>query len=168
MKTWIVALLAVLALAVSGCKDKPKELPRAVLAEAAQNVSEAEFAMQIRDYARAEGLLAKAVELNPEEPRYWLQLGAARKRMSNTSGAKKAYEKARDVLKAEYRRDNKSPGPLFAEMEVCMLLGKPNDAKAVYDRMLKDHGDDPDVKNFVENHMLEKLLTDPNLKALSL
>lgn len=163
-----VAICAAVAVLLGGCKDKPKEIPKVALAEAAQDVSEAEFALQIRDYARAENLLSKAVELNPEEPRYWLQLGAARKKLANTRGAKKAYERARDVLKAQYRRDKSSAGPLFAEMEVCVLLGKPGDAKSVYERVVKDHGNDPEVKNFVEGHMFDKLLEDPNLKAMAL
>lgn len=168
MKSLLMAALAALLLLGQGCKDKPKEVSTIARGQAAQDVSEAEFAMQIRDYTRAEGLLDKAVQLDPEIARYWLQLGAARKKLNNTSGAKKAYERARELLKAEYRRDKSSPAPLFAEIEVCILLGKPSDAKSVSEQMVKNHSEDIDVKNFVANHVLEKLLVDPNLKAMAL
>lgn len=168
MRKWIVVGTAALALMAGGCKDKPKEVSVAARAEAAQHASEADFAVQVREYERAEGLFAKATELDAPEPRYWLQLGAVRKRLGNTSGARAAYEQARRVLQTAYKKDKKSPGPLFAQMEVCLLLGQPDEAKKVYDRLLHDHPDDRDVKNFAEKKMFEQLLVDQNLKAMGL
>lgn len=169
MKMWKVAVFAALAAALTeGCKPKPKEIPPAIRAQAATDASEAEFAMQIRDYARAEPLLTHAAELVPEEPRYWLQLGAARKRLNNPSGARKAYERALNLFQAAYKRDKSTPGPLFAQMEVYVLLGKPGEAKSVYDKLVREHGTEPDVKNFVEGHLYEQLLVDPKLKEMAL
>ncbi len=168
MKKQTLYIAMALALAVSGCKDKPKEIPAIARAEAAQYVGEAEFAMQIRDYARAEGLFARAVELDSEQPRYWLHLGSARKHLNNISGARKAYERARELLQLQYRGDKSSPVPLFAEIQVCILLGKPDDAKNVYDRIVRDHGAEAEVKDFVERRLFDELVTDTNLKAMSL
>jgi len=175
MKKWKVALgltLVGLALVAAGCKGKekakPKEVSVAARAEAAQNFSEAEFATQIRDHARAEGLLAHAVELDPDVPNYWLQLGASRKKQGNVEGARKAYEHTRELLHQLYEQDKKSVAPLFAEMEICVLLGKPNDAKRLFDQALKEHPDDPEVKNFVNNKTLDAMLVAPSLKEMAL
>ena len=171
MKTWRIALaLTVLAIVHEGCKgkEKVKEISTSARAEAVQNFSEAEFATQIRDHARAEALLAHAVELNSEEPNYWLQLGASRKRLGNLAGARKAYEKARELAQAAYKRDKKIPDPLFAEMEVCVLLGKPEEARRIYERVIRDHGADPRIQRFVRDHVLDAMLAAPRLKEMSL
>lgn len=171
MKSWKLALgVIVLAVAVSGCKgkEKAKEVSGSNRAQAEQNFSEAEFAIQIRDHARAEALLARAVELVPEDPNYWLHLGGARKRLGEIEGARKAYKKAQDLVHAAYERDKTAPDPLFAEMEILILLGKPEDARRVYDQAARDHKDDPGMKRFVENRMFDTLLTAPGLKELAL
>lgn len=173
MKSWkLVLALAVLGLVAGGCKgkhqEKPKEISVAARAEAAQNYNEAEFAAQIRDHARAEGLLVKAVELDPEVPNYWLRLGVARKKLGNKDGARKAYEHTRELLHILYERDKSSPNPLLAEMEVCVLLGKPDDAKKIYDQVVHDHGSDPEVKEFVQNRTYDALFQSPRLKEIAL
>jgi Flp pilus assembly protein TadD len=157
MKRTLHVCLAALALAAAGCKDKP-----------AQNASEAEFAVQIRDFTRAEGLLAKAVELDSESPRLWIQLGTVRKRLDNKSGARKAYEKALSLLEAAYKRDPKEIAPLFGQMEVCVLLGKPDDAKKILEKARKTHADDLELKAFIAQNMLEAMIADPQVKAMAL
>jgi len=124
--------------------------------------------VQIRDYARAEGLLAKAVELDSETPRLWIQLGTVRRRLDNKSGARKAYEKARELLVQIYKRDPKTIAPLFGQMEVCVLLGKPDDAKKLLEKARKDHPDSPELKAFVADNMLEAMIADPQIKAMSI
>jgi Flp pilus assembly protein TadD len=168
MKNWTIALAVASALAVSACKDKPKELPPAVQAEVMQHMSEAEFAVNIRDYARAEGLLKKATELDPNNARAWIQLGIARRRQNNTSGAKKAYNEALDVLKATYKRDKKQPGPLMAQIEVYVLLGKTDDARKVLEQALKEHPSDRGIREFSEMKLLDQMAKDPQVKASAL
>jgi tetratricopeptide (TPR) repeat protein len=168
MKKSLLLGLALLACVAAGCKDKPKEVPKAVRAEAAQNASEGEFAMQIRDYARAETLFAKSVELDKMVPQYWIQLGAARKRQGNTSGARKAYEEARDICRAEIKRDKNASGFRFIEMEVCLLLGKPDEAKKLLETAKRDLPDDPTMRQFVESNALDRMSADPELKAVGL
>lgn len=178
MKTWKVGM-AIIGLGLlaggaetAGCKgknkEKPKEISVGARAEAAQNFSEAEFATQIRDHARAEGLLARAVELDPAEPNYWIQLGASRKRLGNVAGARQAYEQARDLLQALSQRDRQSPRPLFAEMQVWVLLGKPDEAKRVYEKAVRDYGTDPLVKDFVQRKTFDTMLRAPALKDIAL
>lgn len=169
MKRTTIVLLAALALSAAGCgPGKPKEISKAARAEAAQNASEAEFASQIRDWGRAESLLSRSVELDPENSQYWLHLGVIRRRLNNTSGARKAYERARDLLRTDYKRDKTSPAPLLVEIEVCILLGKPDDAKKVLETAKREHGDDPNVRAFVENNVLQKMMENPDLKSIGL
>ena len=168
MNKLFVSCLAAALLAGAGCKDKPKEIPAAVLAEAAQHSSEAEFATQIRDYPRAKGLLEQAVKLDPEAPRYWMQLGAVQKRMGNASDARKAYEKARTLVQAEYKRDQSTAAPLLAEVELCILLGKPDEARKVLARAQKEHKDDREVRLFTEGNVLDNMLASREVKEVGL
>ncbi len=168
MKKLLVPCLAAALLLAAGCKDKPKEVPVAVRAEAAQHASEADFAVQIRDYTRARTLLEQAVKLDGEIARYWMQLGAVHKLMDNTSGARKAYEKARDLVQAEYRRDKTDTAPLLAEIEILLLLGREADARKLLDKAAKDHKDDRDVKIFVEGKVIDDMLANPQMKKVGL
>lgn len=164
----IVVTAMALGLLAVGCSRKPKEIPSAVLNEAAQNASEAEFALQVREYARAESLLAHAVELNPGEAAYWVQLGGARKKLGNTSGARKAYERARDLFDQAYRKNKDNPALAFAELHTLVLLGKPDDARKLLNELQKARPDDIQVKAFVEQRMLDQLLASPAVKELAL
>ena len=168
MNKLIVISAVALALAVAGCKDKPKEVSPAAKAEAAQLASEAEFAMKIRDFARAETLLMKSTELDPGGASYWMQLGAASKLLNKPGEAKKAYELAREVIRAEYEKDTSNPAPLFAEVEICVLLGKPDEAREVIAKAQKNHKDDRDVAMFVEGKVLDQMLADPQIKSVGL
>jgi tetratricopeptide (TPR) repeat protein len=168
MNKLTLCALAAALLVAGGCKDKPKEVPAAARAQAATNSSEAEFALQVREFARAEKLLEEATQLDPEAANYWMQLGAVKKRQNKTSEARKAYERARELVQADYKRDNKSPAPLFAEIEICVLLGKPDEARKVLERAKRDHKDDPDVKAFVAGKVLEQMIESPQVKAVGL
>ena len=71
MKSALIYTLAAASLLLAACSktpvDKakagqPKDVPKLVAAEAANLASDAAFALQIHDYARAEKSLARAVE----------------------------------------------------------------------------------------------------------
>src|SRR5437660_226465 len=108
MRQFFLIGAAVVALAATGCKQKPKPVDPAQLEhnrkEAALVESEAVFATQIREHARAEGLLVRAVQLDPDQPMYWLELGASRRRQGNKDGARAAYEQALATHQAAYKR----------------------------------------------------------------
>ncbi len=166
MKKTVLILTAGLTLAAAGCKPKPKPITPAARAEAAQNASEGDFAVQIRDYPRAEGLFAKAVELDPESPRYWKQLGAIRVHTGDKKGARNAYEHALDLARKEYLRTNKqSIGAALGEVETHVLLGNTEEARKTLARLAKDHPDDLQVRAFVDNNILDHMLADETIKA---
>lgn len=155
------------AAVLAGCKDKPREISKAARAEAAQLAAEASFATQIREHARAEGLLARSVELNPEVAEYWLQLGFARRRQGNLDGARDAYKEALALRQAEYKR-NKAAEDLLGQIGIQVLLGKVDAARKLLERAQRDHGDDFEVRKFIEQKRLEAMLADPKLQALAL
>jgi Flp pilus assembly protein TadD len=155
------------ALAFAGCKPKPREVSKSARAEAAQLVSEADFATQIRDHARAETALRRAVELDPEFSGYWLQLGFACRRQNNLDGARTAYKKALSLREAAYSREKTAENALN-QLEVLVLLGRADDARDLLEHIRKDHGSEFAVKSFIEQGILEKMIADPTFKSLML
>lgn len=111
-------------LLAAGCglgKNKITDLQRK---EAAHLASEAEFAMTLRDYARAEGTLAKVVELCPDTGPYWMNLGTARIRLGNRGGAKEAYQSALRAFAAAADLNKDRSGPVF-EAGLCAGVARP-------------------------------------------
>jgi Flp pilus assembly protein TadD len=169
MKNWFLLGCIAAALVFSACKGKPKEVSRAARAEAAQNVSEADFATQIRDYPRAEAALEKAVSLDPEVASYWKALGVARKQRGNSSGARVAYEKARDLSHADYRRsEKKNLEAVLNEMEISVLLGQAEEARKILAKAAADHPADDRLKQLIAAKVVDRMLADAAVKAVSL
>ena len=169
MKRQLISVVAATALlVVAGCKDKPREIPKATRAEAEHLASEAAFASQLRDPARAEELLAKAAKLIPEESGYWLGLGATRKRLGNTSGARSAYKEALAAEEKAYKRDVKNTGALMQQMYVLCLLGRADDARGLLEKGRSQHPDDRTLKNFFDAKGIDRLLSDPEFKEMAL
>ena len=84
--TRVILIFASAALLLAaGCKPKTKAITSLERKEAANLVSEARFAITLRDDARAEGLLAQAAQLCPDTGDYWLNLGMTRRRPVATS-----------------------------------------------------------------------------------
>eukprot|EP01031_Cornospumella_fuschlensis_P048113 gene48113-58932_t len=99
----VAAILgALLILIAAGCKPKAADITSLQRKEAANLVSEAQFAMSIRDYARAEGLLTKATALEFDNGNYWISLGSMRVRLGQRPAAKAAYESALHAFEAAY------------------------------------------------------------------
>ena len=157
-----VAILLLFVLAACAPKISPRQRK-----EAANLVSEAQFASTLRDWARAETLMTKAAELCPDNGDYWLNLGSVRRRLDNLSGARAAYASAAKAYGATYQADPKDPQPLMQQVYVYSLLGKPKDALKALKRAQADHGNNSSVKNFTEQ-ALERMREEPGFKALAL
>jgi len=167
MRRWFLSLLGLAAGFTAGC-SRHKEITSLERKQAASDVSEAEFALNLRDYVRAEGLLTQAVAICPDTPEYWLNLGSVRRRLGNRDGAKAAYEQMLDVVRDLYRHDKTDPGPLLQQIYVLALLSRMDEARAVLEQAQKEHPDDGNVRAFVEGHQLERFQTDPTFKASAL
>ncbi|CAM2991612.1 tetratricopeptide repeat protein [Rariglobus hedericola] len=160
-------LLACAALLVSaGCSKKPKEVPAAIKAEAATLMSEAQFAMQIREYSRAEELTQRALKLRDDVPEYWVSLGMVRRKQDNKDGARKAYKHALELHIDRYKADKK-PEELAQQAFVLGLLGKTEDAVKLLEKGLKEYPDSDIMKKMADPRGLQRTFKSPEFKDLS-
>ena len=177
MKMRCFSLLAVaVALLASGCKPKSKEITSLQRKEAAAVVSEAQFALQLKDLARAEGLLAKATELCPDTGKYWVDLGSVRVRLGKKEAARTAYQgalKAYEAGGSKSKEETKEwvggeAGPALQQIYVLSLLGRVDEARAVLAKAYKQFPENRAVRSFVEQKQIDKMIADPSFKLIAL
>ena len=132
--------------------------------EAANLSSEADFAMQMKDFARAEKALARAVQLDPRILVYWLDLGVSRRKQGNVEGARTAYQKALGICEEQYRQNAKDSNVILAQIRVLILLNKASDAKKLLEKARQDLPNDREIQSFWKAKMLDQMLVDPELK----
>jgi tetratricopeptide (TPR) repeat protein len=162
----LLATVAVLLLLGFSAGCGPKITPHQ-RKEAASLVSEAQFASTLRDWARAEELMAKATKLCPDNGEYWLNLGSVRRRLDNLNGARSAYESAAKAFGATYKLDPRNPQPLMQQIYIYSLLGKPKEALKILKIAHEDHPDNPGVTGFTEE-TIERLRQEQSFKELAL
>lgn len=167
MKRLFIVLACVAALFASGCSKKPKEVPEVVKREAASLASEAQFAMQIREYSRAEELFQRALKLRDDVPEYWVSLGMARRRQDNLDGARKAYKEALGLHADLYKADHQ-PEQLAQQAFVLALLGRTDDALKLLEKGLKDHPDSAVMKKMADPRGLPSTFKRPEFRELTI
>lgn len=159
------ALVAAAAILLSGCHRR--EITSLERKEAANVVSEAEFAVTLRDWSRAEGLYAKASVLCPDQGDTWVNLGIVRMRLHDAGGAKSAYKSGLSAYEADSKRDPSNTLPAIRRANVLVILGRPDEARSLLARVRQDHPDDRRLRAFMESNGLDKMIADPGLKAVS-
>lgn len=156
-----------LLLAAAGCAKKAEvtELQRK---QAANLASEAEFAMSLRDYARAEPLWEQAATLCPDNGDYAVNLGVARKKQGNVSGAKSAYENALKIYREISKEDPEKANAFLQEIQALALLGRVDDARATLKKAREKVPGNRELRRFEEAGEIDRLIKDPNFKELAL
>jgi tetratricopeptide (TPR) repeat protein len=169
MKTRPVALFlagtSLLAIAAS-CTPQ-KQVTERDRKEAAHLASEAQFAMALREWSRAEGLLAKAVQVAPTGDT-WVNLGAVRVKLNQRAGARHAYQAA---LKAYEMDTARRPGvtePWIRQAFVLALLGRREDARAVLERAVKVFPKDTRLRALTTPAEFEKMTSTREFKDMAL
>jgi tetratricopeptide (TPR) repeat protein len=153
----------------AGCKPRPKEVTSLQRKEAASLASEAQFALSVRDVARAEATLARAVTLCPDAGDYWLELGRCRVQLGKRDAAKDAYKSALAAYEDEAARDAANrASALLRQIYVLALLGRADDARSLLAKTQKDLPNNRDVRVFVEERQLEQLLASAAFKEVAL
>lgn len=152
----------------AGCGRKAKEISDLERKQAANLVSEAEFAVTLRDYARAEPLFTKAAELAPDNGEYWVNLGVVRARQGNKAAAKKAYEEALTVYRDAIKEDATDAEARLQEVYVLALLGRADDARKALEKAGKEQPADRSVRMFIEGKQLDRVLSDAAFKEIAL
>jgi tetratricopeptide (TPR) repeat protein len=160
-----LALVLAVALALSGCRAK--EISSTDRKEAANIISEAEFAVAMKDWPRAEGLYVKATALCPDQGESWVALGVIRMRLHNPGGAKDAYKSALSAYTDDIKRDPTNTFPVVKSASILVILGRMDDARSLIDRAYAKNPDDRRLKDFVELKALDKMAVDPALKEVS-
>lgn len=158
-----LGLMAVLALA--GCHRK--EITSLERKEAASYSSEADFAVTVKEWGRAEDLFAKAVKLCPDQGDTWLNLAVVRMRMHNPSGARDAYKGALSAYEDDMDRNPSNTMSVLRRAYVLVILGRADEARSVAAKSLAKHPDDRTLKAFVESGGVDKMAADPRLKELT-
>ena len=162
----LVALGTILLIAVFGCTRR-KEVTERDRKEVAYLLSEAQFAMTMREWARAEGLLVKAVAVVPKGDS-WLSLGGVRMRLKNRAGAKEAYQSALKAFEYEAAQNNKVSEPWLKQAFVLGLLGRKSDSQAVIARAAKIFPNDPNVRALTDPKELERMFSSQKFKDMAL
>src|SRR5690606_902015 len=122
----------------------------------------------LKDFARAEGLLAKAAELTPDSGELWLRLGMTRMRLGQRDAARKAYQQGFDALRAVAAEQKDNADVRLEQVTALVLLGRRDEAKKLVEKLGRDFAQHRAVRAYVDNHTLDRLLADPQLKELAL
>lgn len=169
LRSSLVFLLAVFL--VAGCAKKKKEITSLDRKKAENVVSEAQFAMTLKDYQRAAGLFDQATTLCPDNGQYWVGLGSNKMKLGERDAARKAYSQALTAFQdAEKAKNSDAPASAAAlqQVYVLALLGRTDDARELQTKLLTRYPNDPAVKGFVEGKQLDRLVGNPQFKALAL
>lgn len=169
MKTkhyWIAAVLSV-ALGLAGCGPAGKVPTERERKEAAQLASEAQFAVTLKDWARAEKLFVQATALHADGA-YYLGLGAVRVRQGNRSGAKEAYETAIKSCEFDARQNPKDPEPWIRQAYILAMLGRAEEGRALLGKAEKRFSDNRRMRSFLEGKQFDAMLASPGFKESAL
>lgn len=162
-------LFSVVALALAaGCKPKSSAVTDLQRKEAAHLVSEAQFAITLRDFARAEPLFEKAAKLAPDTGDYWVNLGVARRRLGKVSEARAAYKHAREAFRDAYKSEPKRVDAMLQEVYALALLGQVQEAREALEKAQKKLPDNRSLREFAETKQLDRILSDPTFKEIAL
>ena len=146
----------------AGCgKGDPKdaELRRK---QAEHLLAEADFAVNLREWTRAEGLLLKAAEVAPDEAEIWVSLGAARVLRGDKAQARTAYEKALSLYAGAASEKSGAPAePWLRQVHILALLGREKDARVLLEKAGRRLDGNREVKAFIDGRELDRLLADP-------
>ncbi|MBL9213515.1 MAG: tetratricopeptide repeat protein [Opitutaceae bacterium] len=171
MKTTRTAVVLVGALALGwlapGCSKPREKISERDRKEAAMLASEAQFAINLREWARAEGLLARTVKLAPNADT-WVALGSSRVRLGNKAGAREAYQQALRAFEDEAAVDEKRVEPWLGQITVLALLGKTDASRALVAKVAKRFPNDSRVKNLADPKQFEAMLADPGFRENAL
>jgi Flp pilus assembly protein TadD len=165
---FVVAGFALVLAAGCGPAGKPKPISDLARKQAEHSASEAQFAMTMRDWARAEAELTKTVELDPNTGAYWVSLGAMRMKLGNRSGAKAAYKGALAAFEGDAAGEKNDPEPWLQQVYVLALLGRVDDARVLLGKTAKKFPDQRNVRLFIEGKQFDHMLADPMFKENAL
>lgn len=165
MKSARTVLVLVVAAVLAGCGRK--EVSKADREQAASLLTEADFAVTIREWARAETLYTKALQLTPDTGDGWLSLAVVRMRVGNKDGARSAYKQAIAAYKDDYKANPSHAQSILRQAYILVILGRADDARALVDNAHAKNPADRALKAFVDGKGIDAMVADPGLKSLA-
>jgi Flp pilus assembly protein TadD len=168
MKQLIPVVLGFILLLGGGCGRRTKEITSLQRKEAATLASEAEFAVSVRDFPRAEKLLTRVVDLCPDNGDFWIWLGSLRMRSGDRQGAKSAYESGRAAFEDAAKLNPKDSKLVANQIRVLALLGRIPEARKLIEKMQKQYPADRSVQAFVESREFDEMVAAPGFKEIAL
>ena len=168
MKFSSLLLAALALLTAAGCNPKVRHSTDLERKQAANLDSEADFAITLHDFARAEPLLDKATTLCPDVIQGWMKLAAVRIKLGDKGKARTAYEGALKATRAAYAEKPDMAEARIQEVYILVFLGRADDARAALAKAQKALPDNRELRAFIDSKQLDQLLNDPNLKQLAL
>ena len=156
-----LALVLAAVVVLAGCRAR--QITSLERKEAANVISEAQFAVTMKDWARAEGLYAHASELCPDEGETWVGLGVARMRLNNREGAKSAYKSAVSAYRDAIKAKPTDTTPVVRCASVLVILGRAEEARSLVDKAYAANPNDRYLRNFVEMKGMDRIIADPGL-----
>lgn len=164
--TWIAASL-MFALGLAGCGPAGKVPTERERREAAQLASEAQFAVTLKDWPRAEKLYVQATAVHPDGA-YYLGLGAVRVRQGNRAGARDAYEAAIKSCEFDAKQNPKDPEPWIRHAYILAMLGRADEGRALLGKAEKRFGDNRRMRSFLESKQFDAMIGSPGFKESAL
>lgn len=166
MKLLCACVLMTALFVLPGCGKK--EISPLQRKQAANFVSEAEFAVTMRDFARAEALYVQATNLCPDTGAYWISLGTCRVRLGQREPARSAYQQALKAFESAASENKSDSEPALQQVYVLALLGRVDDARTLLAKLPARYPNDRNVRGFVEDKRLDRMVDDPQFKQLAL
>jgi tetratricopeptide (TPR) repeat protein len=160
--------LLILGTALLGGCGKPKEVSAVARAEAVHLATEAQTHALLRDYAKAEEALARAVELDPEVSVYWETLGMNRARNGDKTGARKAYKRSLEIEETSAKKTPADVEAQLRQIRPLLLLGRVDEARKLLEKIAKDHAQDARPRQLIEAGAIDTLLADSKFKDVML
>ena len=167
MRMGVIFCGALLFAATSGCGAKRKVPTERERKEAALYASEGQFALNMKQWPRAEENYLKAAQASPEG-NYYLSLGLARLRQNKRSEAKAAYEEAVRAFADDAVRAPDFSEAWLRQAFVLAALGRMDESRAVIAGAAKKFPHDAKVRALADPKAFEQMIAAPNFKEVAL
>jgi len=135
--------------------------------QAATAAGEASYANFKGDFASAEKALARSVAFDPFNADNWFDLGIARIRIKDKSGARAAFNNVLALCKDRAAKDPANAAWLVKQIRPMVILGRVDEARALQKRVLEQFPNDPQVGVFRDPNAINRLLEDALLKEFN-
>lgn len=139
----IISLCAGL-LFCTACSEKPKKLTEKETLMIKNLNADARWALEFKDYERAQRNYDGMVEIDPTDPTIRLSLGINQYRLDKKSEARASYKKGMTLAERGYK-STKNPIYLIERARALALLGKVEEAVSTLEKARKLHPDNRQV-----------------------